>query len=417
MRKVIILFTVLIFTSHSNSQGWVQQNSGALMANFYDVKMLNASTAFVTGFYPDGYGWVYRTTNSGANWSLSYQTVNPLNELQAISFSSANFGTAVGGGIFGNGSFMIRTTNGGTSWFTQTTGTGFYHLAVQMIDNNLGYVCGYSGTVFRTTDGGATWSQQTSGTTRRLYGISFVNSTTGMAVGDTGTIIRTTNGGTNWSAQTSPVNASLYEIFMLDANTGMCTGTSGTILKTTNGGAVWLQLNSGISVTLRALSYINSNVCFVAGAAGTILKTTNGGMNWVPQISTLTQSLGGITFIDTSTGTAVGDNGKIIRTTNGGVTLVRPVSTEIPGQFSLEQNYPNPFNPATKIRFQIPDFAFVNLKIYDVIGRPVAVITDENLRPGSYEVDFDGSNLPSGVYVYKIAAGSFTASKKMILIK
>ena len=397
--------------------GWFQQNSGTSFINMYDVKMINANTAFVAGYYPDGYGWVYRTTNAGINWSVSYQTQNPLNGIEAVSFSSATTGTAVGGGIFGNGSFIVRTTNGGTSWFTQTTGTNFYHLAVQMIDANTGFISGYSGTIFKTTDGGSSWTPQTSGITRRLYGISFINANLGTVVGDTGTILRTTNGGTSWTTQTAGTNASFYDITMLDANNGMAVGIAGTILKTTNGGANWLQLISGVTLPLRALSLINLNLCYAVGDSGKIIRTTNGGTTWSFQNSTLSQNLRGISFIDTNTGTAVGDNGKIIRTTNGGITFIQPISNEIPNKFSLSQNYPNPFNPETKIVFRIAHFGFVTLKIFDVLGREVAALVNEELKPGSYEVNWNAANYPSGVYFYSLTTEGFAETRKMVLIK
>jgi hypothetical protein len=95
---------------------------------------------------------------------------------------------------------------------------------------------------------------------------------------------------------------------------------------------------------------------------------------------------------------------------------------EIPSSFNLFQNYPNPFNPNTKIRYTIPSVGtslmkFVQLKIYDILGREVTTLVNENQQPGNYEVTFNTTNLSSGVYLYKLTAGSFSATKKMILLK
>ena len=89
----------------------------------------------------------------------------------------------------------------------------------------------------------------------------------------------------------------------------------------------------------------------------------------------------------------------------------------IPAEYSLSQNYPNPFNPSTNVKFGISDLGFVSLKVYDITGKEVATLINENLSPGRYEVKFDGSNFSSGVYFYKITAGSFSAVKRMFLIK
>lgn len=94
-----------------------------------------------------------------------------------------------------------------------------------------------------------------------------------------------------------------------------------------------------------------------------------------------------------------------------------------PLSFNLEQNYPNPFNPSTNIRFRIPastaggsDFGFVSLKVFDILGNEVATLVNEEKKPGNYKVEFDGSNLSSGVYFYQLTASSFIQTKKMILL-
>lgn len=88
-----------------------------------------------------------------------------------------------------------------------------------------------------------------------------------------------------------------------------------------------------------------------------------------------------------------------------------------PEDFVLYQNYPNPFNPTTTFGFRIPDFGFVNLKIYDALGKEVANLVDEEKSPGEYDVKFDASGLTSGIYFYKLEAGIYSSTKKMILLK
>ena len=96
---------------------------------------------------------------------------------------------------------------------------------------------------------------------------------------------------------------------------------------------------------------------------------------------------------------------------------IQPISNEIPKQFSLSQNYPNPFNPTTNFEFSIPQTEFVNLTIYDAMGRVVETLHNGELKPGTYEAEWNASNFPSGVYFYKLSANSFIETKKMILIK
>jgi hypothetical protein len=90
---------------------------------------------------------------------------------------------------------------------------------------------------------------------------------------------------------------------------------------------------------------------------------------------------------------------------------------EIAADYSLSQNYPNPFNPVTKIKFSIPKNEFVSLKIYDIAGDEVMTLISNDVKAGSYSVDFNGSLLSSGVYFYRLETGNFLETKKMILVK
>ena len=83
----------------------------------------------------------------------------------------------------------------------------------------------------------------------------------------------------------------------------------------------------------------------------------------------------------------------------------------------MNQNYPNPFNPSTTIKFELPQSAIVRLSVYDMLGREVSVLVNERRNAGVHEVKFDGSNLASGVYFYRLTAGDFVQSKKLVLVK
>ncbi len=118
-------------------------------------------------------------------------------------------------------------------------------------------------------------------------------------------------------------------------------------------------------------------------------------------------------------------NGIVYGDTTTSVIGIHQTSTETPQYFSLSQNYPNPFNPTTKIRFEIPLLRGVSasggrgvsLVIYDLLGREVATLVNEELKPGTYEVDWDAAKYPSGVYFYRIISLDFTETKRMVLIK
>ena len=96
---------------------------------------------------------------------------------------------------------------------------------------------------------------------------------------------------------------------------------------------------------------------------------------------------------------------------------VQNVNSEVPDRFSLGQNYPNPFNPKTNIGLRIADFGFVSLKVFDITGKEVAVLIDQEMNAGVYNVDFDAANLSSGMFFYKMETAGFTDVKKMVVVK
>jgi hypothetical protein len=89
----------------------------------------------------------------------------------------------------------------------------------------------------------------------------------------------------------------------------------------------------------------------------------------------------------------------------------------VPSSFSLAQNYPNPFNPSTTIKYELPKSSDVRLSVYDMLGREVSVLVNERRDAGVHEVKFDGSNLASGVYVYRLQAGDVTQTKRLMLLR
>ncbi|HMS34567.1 MAG TPA: T9SS type A sorting domain-containing protein [Ignavibacteria bacterium] len=96
---------------------------------------------------------------------------------------------------------------------------------------------------------------------------------------------------------------------------------------------------------------------------------------------------------------------------------IQSTSTIVPEKFSLHQNYPNPFNPATTIKFDIRNSAFTKLTVFDILGREIQNLVNEELKTGSYSLVFDGNKYNSGVYFYRLASGDFTETKRMMLLK
>jgi hypothetical protein len=139
-------------------------------------------------------------------------------------------------------------------------------------------------------------------------------------------------------------------------------------------------------------------------------------------------TLSHISLADTGNGWIVTSQGEVLGYHPSGTTGVKPLpQPSVPGRYVLEQNYPNPFNPTTKIQFTIVDRQLTIVKVFDVLGREVATLVNEVKEPGTYTVQFsarggsasggDGSGLASGVYFYRLQAGTYVETRKLLLLK
>jgi len=182
-------------------------------------------------------------------------------------------------------------------------------------------------------------------------------------------------------------------------------------------------------VTFQVRLYENGNrIEFIYGPAVQNLSATGSvGLNYAPGGSgNVLSATPGNPCTATTWSTTSCNNSVPYNTTNLAsgtvyafvcVTGINQISSEVPNVYSLSQNYPNPFNPTTTISYGIPKPGNVKLIVYDLLGREVATLVNEFQQAGRYKVDFDGSKLASGMYIYRIESGSFTDSKKMLLVK
>ncbi|MEJ2617793.1 MAG: YCF48-related protein [Ignavibacteriaceae bacterium] len=275
-----------------------------------------------------------------------------------------------------------------------------------------GIIVGEQGTIIRTTNGGENWSACTSNTTEYLYSVCFSDVSNGWVAGGKGTILKTTDSGITWNPQNSGTTDNLLDVCFINSDIGFAACRYDVLLKTTDGGTTWSsQIIDDIYYS--NISFIDSNNVLIVNRSS-ILHTKDGGQNWIPQKIGTTNSLYGVS----KTGNCwivVGDNGAMLRSSFGEVGIED--KNEIPATFGLNQNYPNPLNPETKISYSTPRASFITLKIYDILGKEVAALVNEEKPAGSYEVEFNAEGLSSGIYFYQLQAGEFTETKKMVLLR
>ena len=402
-------------------------------------------------------GWIsgsrgdfLHTTDGGSNWfkitPFPDDTIwSPSDAALSMSWADKNHGWKINsiGPAYGISSGVVihQTTDGGNTWQKKALSTteGDFAVMIQFVDINNGWLLYFNfttqvATFLKTTDGGNNWVPFNGAGI--FYFIDTNNGWSFYGSGQNGSeppyyILRTTNGGTDWTYQYTDNNIGGYNaMYFSDVNNGWIVGDAGKVLKTTNGGTNWnIVTNSGINPNVRSKTvfFLDANNGWISSkdvnGFGIIQHTTDGGASWTTQGTPLADPQGGnaifsIYFADAQTGWLTADYGKICRYT--GVTGVEE-NNNIPNEFSLSQNYPNPFNPSTKISWQSPLSGHQTLKIFDMLGNEVATLVDEYRNAGRYEIEFNsnlnGRQLASGVYIYRLQAGDYISSKKMILLK
>jgi len=372
----------------------------------------------LTGYAVCGTEYLLKTSNGGANWSSQVmQGTYPMSTLHFVNtltgFAGGNNGTINDG----SAAVIEKTTNGGLNWISTTIPSTNTISSMYFHDVNTGWViviASGSEKLFKTTNSGGSWSEIYS-FNQEIAEIHFVNQQTGWVLGETGTVGRTTNGGTTWqNAVTLPGN--LFGISFPSPTTGFICGTSGAIYRTTNSGQNWSALSSGTSNTLTDIHFASELNGMCVGESGTRLLTINGGINWVLEHEQLNIDMNSCYMSTAVNGYAAGSIG-YISYFGGIITGSNTYSNELPVDFALSQNYPNPFNPETRINYDIPASSHVKLIVYDVSGREVKQLVNGSLQPGKYYSVINAAGFSSGVYFYRLEAGSFVQTKKMILIK
>jgi hypothetical protein len=336
---------------------------------------------------------IYRTSNGGDNWALVHTTVAGL-----CGLSSPDGQNVYGCGRWYAPSRFFKSSDQGATWTEKDMSSYALNLVdCYFINKDSGFVIGGKGSsltasrsvVLFTSDAGDTWEQRFMGTGPRQWGwkIYFPSDSIG------------------YVAVEKP-------IYLSD-------NLPTPFLKTTDGGMTWVE-KPFLSTPFdeEGIGFINDNTGWLGGWGtndnGPTYKTTDGGDSWV--IDDWSRNFNRFRFINDSVSYAVGKT--VYKYSKDSTVGINVVSSVVPANYMLSQNYPNPFNPTTKISFSIiAGSESVSLKVFDLNGKEMSVIAFGKFQPGTYEVPFDGSTLPSGVYFYELTAGDFKEVKKMVLVK
>ena len=238
---------------------------------------------------------------------------------------------------------------------------------------------------------------------------------TNLFAGTADGVFLSTNNGTSWTA-VGLKNINVWSLAVSGTNLFAGTYDCGIFLSTNNGTS-WTAVNNGLTNTyIWSLAVSGANL-FAGTGGGGIFLSTNNSTSWTAVNNGLTNTYV-LSIAVSGTNLIAGTYGGVwIRPLSEIITAVEESIDNIPARFSLNQNYPNPFNPVTKISFLIPQKSQIKLKVFDVLGREVQILADGIYEAGKYEIEFNATNLPSGVYFYKLQVGKFMQTKKMVLLK
>jgi photosystem II stability/assembly factor-like uncharacterized protein len=444
-----------VYKSTNFGLNWIPTNNGMGPKDVRALTLTDASS-LIAGTH---YVAMYRSTDFGASWNKSVAGFPAGCSILSLRESESSIYAGTRDGVF-------RTDDNGDSWVKMggTNDTTMYSDIWAMCELN-GVIYAsmqlyFDANVYKTTDKGATWKRcRETGLPPNLSFIKgLVASGNNIVAGTDEGIYYTSDGGDNWN----PTNAPNINIPSL--------ASSGNYVYAAipSGAGIYRSLDNGVNWSLSLQSTVDyvevaaiDNYAFAGAFFGGARYTSNNGSTWfassgfpsdasvfalgpvadgmvlagtdlAPSWVYVSFNNGG-SFSPYSEGLfenasveafAVNDTFMFAGTDYNGVwRRLRPgvvnvqTQTDIPQSYYLAQNYPNPFNPTTTIKYSIPHSSFASIKVYNDLGKEVAVLVDEEKPAGNFEVNFNAKNLSSGVYFYKLQAGSFVQAKKMILLK
>ena len=459
MKRSVFLLVLAFFVSAVS----IVFGQESLTTNFQVKKILDAGkiNAAIASLYADSAGnifagtygqYLYRSSDNGTTWvqlknglegKLAFNTVYVIS---AISDSSMFLG--------GSGNFL-KSTDGGNSW-NESFSTP-YASSIASRDSNVFVATG--GSILKSTDNGNSWNSVLNPPDSWFEAVLITKTGTVLAgdgngdpQGRAGGIWRSPYGGDylSWSRSNDGLIGMIGTIGdgTLDSNGNMaangyniwgfaCDTSSGIVYAATDGEGIFRSDNDGESwMQVKGKTPMPMYASAVLSINGRVFAAFH------HDIGTGIMGEGGFYFSDDSGNTwqeinlnEVGPypvsvnclypygKDRILVGTDGGVYIVQSTITavsptpSIVSTFHLSQNYPNPFNPTTTIQFSVQKRSLVVLKVYNILGQEVKTLVQGEMSPGSHEIMFDGSSLPSGTYIYRLSAGNYTETKKMMLLK
>jgi photosystem II stability/assembly factor-like uncharacterized protein len=433
MNKIIPTFCLLIiFSAFAYAQNYWERINSPTTQRLSSIVFTDS----LNGWVSSDSGMIIHTSDGGENWDTQFSN-DSLNIVNLFFLNSQRGWASALSNIYEPyGTYILTTTNGGADWNKELLRVGEKFVnSFYFLDTSKGFAVGYPHCFLRTENGGATWTDVNLDSSivagNPPYTIKFFNDQYGYACGGTrdivGVVWRTTDGGADWTTVVDSLTSEvIYDIHIFDSLQVIAMGGDpeygASQLETTDGGNTW-------DYRLLQVFWYPEDVGFRTATEGwapmgpqrKFLYTSDSGKNWIEVNTPDSANVVKISFPDSIHGFGIGGNGDMVKYVYQGPSEVSSNSDRITSCY-LAQNYPNPFNPATNIKYSVPDREYVQLKVYNILGREIATLVNGVKPAGEYTVEFSTSNgdayvLPSGIYLYRLQAGNLISTKKMILLK
>jgi hypothetical protein len=442
-----IIFFLLFFSIQIFSQ-WVQTAGTPPGAGITDL-VISGTNIVVTCAsynYPSGQMGGMRFSSDGGNsWQANFNC-----------YTGRKIVTGQNGYVFASAwnypsetEALYRSTNNGINWSSALyyAGTSNNIFSILVKNNNQTVFIGTRNGVYKSTNGGTLFSSVSSGIPANSWVRDLkMDSLGNMAAATTNGLYISTNSATSWFRATGiPTGDTIVKLqFEYDFTQSKGNGTR--LLAGSDDGRLFALLLSGgyqiatfialfgddeiSDILIKYIQELFYRILVITTFPknsesegfnmsiddGLTWKTHNSGLPPNPKISAATTRFSGNYIRYTISTYENSFNGGKVYRFDTPIGLI-PYSNEVPRSFSLFQNYPNPFNPSTKIKFSITKSSEVKLNVFDALGTEISTLVSEQLKPGFYEAEFDGSKYSSGTYFYRLSAGDYTETKKMLLVK
>ncbi len=414
MKSFLIVFFAVCLWINSSWAQWTQINNN--LSNLKITGLARVSTAI---FASTTDGGIFNSIDNGATWY--YYSGN--DTLPNLNINGIDGGLNDGTGMFiytTNGLAMLQPPNAlYVAPFMQNLASKNLTLYRQYQSPSRRRIVGTKTAGIFYTDNDTTWNEGTGipvGTSKNIRGFMSEDINVLALAGTENGAFISTDRGTSWTAANTGLTGdalkinNMFGIFALTSN--------GIYLPTPSLAAFTGWISAGLTGDYRTCTanISTSEYYFFGNNVGTFANLQTSAVSAISlngiSGGVITSSLiyGANIFVGTETG-------GVFRAPLSGLTTGVNEGNELPNKFTLSQNYPNPFNPSTTISFNLPLKSYVSLKVFDVLGREVSNLVSKELTAGSYSQQWSAGNLPSGMYFYRLQAGNYSETRKLVLLK